>query len=258
MLLSSLTVTLVVSLSALPSEGAQALNDRDGLSSTIRAVSTLEKLYRSRKDDPERIEALLRARFFLGESDGVDDRKIHEETLALGLLHFGWSLKRSKLDFRGLLERLDHVPKSSDGALFWTMLAFGRTIPHRFVFDRAGAAKDFQKMAEALVERSPTVFFGGPYRALAMYKLRTPGFLGGSKKEAIQLALRAVKVAPEFAGNRLTFARVALESGRDKGKIRSVLNRALECPSSMPEHAGPEQARGKLRARALLNELEAR
>jgi tetratricopeptide (TPR) repeat protein len=84
--------------------------------------------------------------------------------------------------------------------------------------------------------------YAGPDRSLGLLYLETPGWPAsiGSKKKARRHLERAVKISPDYPGNRLDLADAALEW--NDLKLAREQFKALEAiaPSARTNYSGPE------------------
>lgn len=244
----------VAATAALPTPAAAALEDRDGVSKTETSVRLLESMHR---DDPKNLEvaeAMLRARYFLAETPGVAVSDLYDRNAADGLEMLQRVSELPADDFSELVDQVQALPRSADSVLFWTTVSFGRQIRSMPLFKRPGAARTFRQALEALVDRSPEIFFGGPHRVLSKYLANSPGWLGGSKQLALEHARKALALAPDYAGNRVNLAQLGLDTHHEPAAILE-LHQAVDAPPDLQPHAGPEQLRAQARARRMLEQL---
>ena len=251
---------MLVAVSSLSPEAVAALENRSSVVSTQSSVDSLARLWSEDQKNPELLDAFLRSRYFLAEFQPKRRHSdFNKETVEIALTFFRKRLGKAKLGYGELVRRIEGLPRAWDGALFWTTLSFGRTIKSRFILSRAGAARDFHRMLEALVRRSPEVMYCGPRRVLSAYLSKAPRYLGGTKSRALKQAQLAVAESPQFAGNYVALVEVQLAQGfsRDeklRAKMVNALRKAIELPQ-LPRHAQPEQSRSKAQAQELLQEL---
>jgi len=194
------------------------------------------------------------AAHYLGEQNGQD---LLRKTVDDGVQALSGRIGQPIEDFKALTKLpTSAIPKDAAEVLFWTTVSYGRLIETFSVFERPGAAIRFHDMLMKVIELDETIFHGAAHRALALYKSKAPGFLRGDKKAAFQHAARAMQIAPDFAGNAVVLARVALDSGQSKDRIPSLLQRGLDAPLDAYPGDEPEQARAQRRAKELLEDLE--
>ncbi|MEM1023702.1 MAG: TRAP transporter TatT component family protein [Myxococcota bacterium] len=203
--------------------------------------------------------ALLQAEHFLAAQYLDEERRpsLLRRSVKEGLTILSQAAGRPVADFKTLAKLPNgSLPKDAAEVLFWTTVSYGRLINTLSVFERPGAAVRFHDSLMRVVSLDETVFHGAAHRALALYKAKAPSFLRGDKKAAFQHAVRAMQLAPEFAGNAVVLARVALDSGQSRERIPTLLRRGLNAPLNAFPGDEPEQARAKRRAQELLEDLD--
>lgn len=234
-----------------------SLAERTDPEATARVVERLDAQRRAHPEDLRWVEALLRARKFW--ADGTPDEArsiaIHRRNVEDGLAALSDRMHRRLESFDDLADAAPRITDPLVGVAYWTTLSFGRTIPGRPILARPGAARDFRRVLERLVEVDRGYFHGGPLRALAMYDVSAPALMGGDRERAIRHALDAMRLAPGFAPNRVVLAQVALSQDLHDRRVVGLLEGALEPSAGIPPDAEPEHHRAQERAGAILEEL---
>ena len=258
----NVAAAFILCLGSLAAQQGESLSPllaaRRSESQTKQAVQTLRAL-RSESGDLAVAAALLQSEHFLaahylGDESGRD---LLQKTVDDGVQALSRRLGRPIKDFKALAKLpASAIPKDAAEVLFWTTVSYGRLIETFSVFDRPSAAIRFHDMLLRVIELDETVFHGAAHRALALYKSKAPGFLRGDRKAAFQHAVRAMQIAPDFAGNAVVLARVAMDSGQAEDRIPKLLQRGIDAPLDAFPGDEPEQARAQRRARELLEDLD--
>lgn len=132
---------------------------------------------------------------------------------------------------RRALEEAGEDPDDAARLHFWAGIAWGGWSRVHGLLDavREGVAGRIHGHARVAASLDPTVDRGGPFRLLARLHADLPRvpFLSGwvDRGRALPLAERAREVAPEFPGNRLTFALTLLDVAPER---REEARRLLE------------------------------
>ncbi|MEL7298293.1 MAG: tetratricopeptide repeat protein [Pseudomonadota bacterium] len=90
-------------------------------------------------------------------------------------------------------ETSKRYPDSAD-AQYWVGASAGSLAGNASIFKAAGHAKKARKAFERAIELDPQHLQA--HQGLVQYYLQAPGFLGGDKDEALQLAKRSVSFSP--------------------------------------------------------------
>jgi hypothetical protein len=252
--------TLALAASMLTGGGVSPdgiLADRLDDASSASVLTRLEALARVHPGERPWGEAVLRARSFV--ADGLLDPeaalRLHAANIDEGLARLAAAMDVELTDFGALARACSRIPREAVGLAHWTAGSFARTIPHRPLLARPGAARQLGRVLRRLVELDPTYFRGAPLRSLALYDLRVPGLLGGSDRRAVRWARRAMELDPGFAPNRLVWAEVERGARGEEARARGMLERAVASAPHLPADDRPEHLRARDQALRILERM---
>jgi hypothetical protein len=235
----------------------RAWAERDAAGGLERAIAAYDRASHRQDATPLVFERLVRLRYFRASErlpEGDERRQGFADAIADGLRGLGALAKTggSALAVASDLDdRLDAFDRAAVGILYWTALAYGRTISDMSVFKRPAAAKRFKRLVERCLALDETYFQGGPHRVLAGYLAEAPGFMGGDAALAREHADAAIRIAPKYAENYVIRAEDVWRQAGDRKKYDADLDAALACPDEAAPDALAEQKIAKERARAL-------
>jgi tetratricopeptide (TPR) repeat protein len=142
----------------------------------------------------------------------------------------------------------DKIGAEQAGMLYWTTVAYGRTIEDLSVLSQPGAARRFHRLLKRLEEIDEKFCYGGPHRLLGEFMARAPGMIGGDDDEALAHAKRAVEIDPDYAWNHVVLGMAHLERG-DERLARPTFKEAMTVAQEKHKDLVAEQRRAYLKAR---------
>lgn len=233
------------------------LADRVDDASSVRVLAQLEAQARVHPGERPWGEAVLRARSFVanGLVDPEAALRLHVANVDEGLARLAALMDVELDDFAALARERSRITREAVGLAHWTAGSFARTIPHRALFARPGAARQLGRVLRRLVELDPTYLRGAPLRSLALYDLRVPGLLGGSDRRAVRWARHAMELDPGFAPNRLVWAEVERATRGKAARARGMLESAVALAPDLPAGDRPEHRRAREQALRILERM---
>jgi len=161
-------------------------------------------------------------------------------------------------DIEGLITRLESSGTHPGGLAHVAMASWCALIPTLSLFDQLPAAKTCLRGLEVAAKVDARFANGAALRALAYYRLRAPMIVGGDAAEGLAIAKRALKLAPDFAPNRVVHAlaqqAVACDEAAFEARLKEIVALGDDGAAGDPDL----HRRGKADAARRLAEHDAR
>ena len=192
------------------------------------SLNRMDRLYKESKSRQEYEKIALQIEKIL-----KNNPNLHEWKWRLARVHYALAknFEESKVHHyeQCILLSSHAIELKSNSAIsyFYRGLCRGKKGELKGVWASLGIIDPFEEDMKKAVNLDPTVNHSGPHRALGKLYLELPFFLGGDLDKSESHFLESIRLAPDFAENRLGLAQVLIKKNKSE-KARETLHKLME------------------------------